>query len=149
MKALSEGITDPKELRKIAGLNTVTAVYRTLDKMSLRREYHDALIRSGVDFDYLVKGVKRICDKSDSDKVRLKGLEILMRSLGVDKYDKVEDTSKSWEETILKLSQDEGHKQLPSPDGGPAEYEVDTPDTPKEEIERRKEDKAFADSFYE
>ena len=44
LKALTQGITDPKELRKISGLGKVADVYRTLDKMALRKEYHKALI---------------------------------------------------------------------------------------------------------
>jgi len=34
---------DPTELKKMIGVKTVAEVYRTLDKLSLRKEYHKAL----------------------------------------------------------------------------------------------------------
>jgi len=148
LKALSEGITDPKDMKKIAGLRTAADVYRTLDKMSLRREYHEALSRCGIDFDYLIGGIKKICDKSDSDKVRLKGFEMLLRSVGLDKYDKIEDTSKNWEDTIIKLSED-GTPMGKSPTADRSDYTVDTPLTPPEEAKKRAEEQALAESFYE
>jgi len=47
--------SDPNELKKMAGLKTVADVYRTLDKLAMRKEYHEALSRQGIDL-----GVKQI-----------------------------------------------------------------------------------------
>lgn len=95
LKALSEGVTDTNELRKMAGLKSAADVYRTFDKMAMRREYHAALAECGIDFKYLVSGLKKICDNSESEKIKLKALEILLKSLGLDKYDKVEEGGRS------------------------------------------------------
>ena len=64
IKALSDGVTDPYELKKIAGLNKVTDVYRSLDKLALRKEYHDALARAGISLDYIVEGIKNFIKDS-------------------------------------------------------------------------------------
>jgi hypothetical protein len=44
---------DPKKLREMIGVKTVAEVYRTLDKMSMRKEYHNALAKSGISFDFI------------------------------------------------------------------------------------------------
>ena len=36
---------DPKKLRDMIGVKTVADVYRTLDKIAMRKEYHEALSR--------------------------------------------------------------------------------------------------------
>ena len=128
LKAISEGITDISDLKKIVGLRSATDVYRTMDKMALRKEYHQALGRAGIDFDYLVAGVKNICDNGSSDKVRLSAFQILLKSLGLDKYMDDGPSIKSWEDTIIELtdknnqikqleeSQNQGSKNLLSID---------------------------------
>jgi hypothetical protein len=153
LKAISEGITDMRELQKITGMRVAADVYRTLDKMALRREYHAALSRCGIDFDYLVGGIKDLCDNSDNAKIKLKGYEVLLRSLGLDKYDKAEDTGKSWEETIISIveknSKDkkEEDKKLELNDGSD-DYEVNIPAIPKDEAEKKAVEKEISDSFY-
>jgi len=37
LKALSSGITDVQELRRLAGLKSAVDVYRTLDKIAIRK----------------------------------------------------------------------------------------------------------------
>lgn len=146
MKAIGEGITDPNDLKKIAGLRTAAELYRTLDKMSLRREYHAALTRSGIDFDYLVGGVKNVCDTADP-KVALKGFEILMRSLGVEKYDKETMSNANWEDTLLKASEAvKAQGILPEPE---EDYTVKEPEVPEAVKEKQVRDKAFSDSYYD
>jgi hypothetical protein len=158
LKAISEGVTNIDELRKIAGMKTATDVYRTLDKMALRREYHAALATNGVDFEYLVKGIKDVCDNGMSDKVRLSGYQTLLKSLGLDKYEKVEDSGKSWEESIIQLTRDnvEEGNLLAEPSEGEDDdvgdlnrmYEVEVPEMPEDEKKRRERDKELSDSFY-
>ena len=53
LKALSQGVTDPQELKKISGLNRIADVYRSLDKLAIRREYHEALVANGVDLVFI------------------------------------------------------------------------------------------------
>jgi len=147
LKAMAEGITDVKDLRKLAGLKTVAEVYRTMDKMSMRREYHNALAALGVDFMYLVGGIKKVCDgKDSSDKDRLKGYDMLLKSVGMDKYEKMEDSGKSWEEAILALAGEGVAKDMSTDAEGV--YEVNAPEIPDDERVKEEEEKKLADSFY-
>ena len=101
LKALSEGVSDVKELKEITGAKTSMEVFRTLDKLSLRREYQAALAKSGLTMDKLVGNLKDLMD-TGSDKVRLGATQTVMKSLGLDKYEKEEDNGKNWEETIRR-----------------------------------------------
>lgn len=147
LKALFEGITDVNELRKLTGMKSAADVYRTLDKLAIRKEYHEALSAGGIDLDYIVNGIKGICDKGQSDSVRLKGYQTLLRSLGLDKYEKMEDTGKSWEETLLKLTDDVQEEQKIIDEIG--EYEVIAPPVPDSAKKRQKKEKEAAKSLYE
>jgi len=102
LKALSQGVTSPQELKRLSGLKTVANVYRTLDKMAIRKEYHDALSRAGISLDYIVNGIKNVCTDAKSEATKLKGLHILLRSLGLDVYDKQEMSGQNWEEVVMK-----------------------------------------------
>lgn len=108
LKALSEGITDIKELRKLAGLRSAADVYRTLDKMAIRKEYHAALTRAGLDLDYLVDNIKGIIDNTDNNITKLKAVQTLLRSLGLDRYEKQEETGKGWEEAVIEAIEKKG-----------------------------------------
>ena len=129
--------SDPIKLRQMLGLRSVAEVYRTLDKLSIRKEYHQALQDLGMTPDAIVKGIKTICETAESDAVRLSGYKTLLQSLGLDKYDKQEEVGTNWEETLLKLSDKEkesGDTTIYD------EYEVIIPETPiKERIRQTKE----------
>jgi len=148
LKALSEGITDPHEMRKVAGLNTVADVYRTLDKLAIRREYHDALARQGVSLDEIVGGIKDLCASGKSDSIRLKAYQTLMRSLGLDKYEKLEESGKTWEEVIIKATED-NKGDIKALDAEFEEYKVNLPETPKADKERQEREKAVGKQLYE
>lgn len=143
LKALSQGITDPKELRKIAGLEKVADVYRTLDKMALRKEYHQALSSAGISFDFIVNGIKQLATGSESDMVKLASFQTLLKSLGLDKYEKLEDSGRSWEEAIIAATDPSEEKVVIE------DYEVKVPEVPEAELKRREEEKKFADELYE
>lgn len=102
LKAMSKGVTDPNELKKIAGLKTIADVYRTLDKMAIRKEFHAALTRSNISLDYIVESLKKIIDSSDSDKIKLTGLTTLLKALGLDKYEEVEGAAGTWQDAVTK-----------------------------------------------
>ena len=102
LKAISGGVTDPKELMKMSGIKTAAGVFRTLDKLAIRKEYHTALQNAGIDLDYVVRGIKNVCENAFKDSTKLDALKVLLKSIGLDKYD-VEDTSgKNWEELVLE-----------------------------------------------
>ena len=133
---------DPKELRKMIGVKAVSDVYRTLDKMQIRREYHEALANSGITFDSIVLGLKDIAENSSSDAVRLKTYGVIMKSIGIDKYDKDDVSSVGWEEALLKA-----RESLPS--GAIKEhYDVIQPVVPEDELRAIESEKVLASKLY-
>ena len=94
--------SDPKKLREMIGVRTVAEVYRTLDKIAIRKEFHGALDRAGISFDFIVNGIQRVASTADKDSDRLKAFEILLKTLGLDKYEESAGASSSWEEELLK-----------------------------------------------
>ncbi len=147
LKALSQGITDPKELKKLAGLSKVADVYRSLDKLAIRKEYHNALVENGVDLNFLVSKLKGLVTTSKSDVVKLASLQTFLKSIGLEKYEKQEDTGKGWEEAILAISGSENNKN--EDEVIKADYEVKTPIVPESELLRQKREKAQGKDLYE
>ncbi len=148
LKALSQGITDPKELKKIAGLSKVADVYRSLDKLAIRKEYHEALARSGVSLDFVVDNLKKLVENSKSDVVKLAGLQTFLKSVGLDKYEKQEESGKGWEEAVLAANAadklEEKKDELIE-----GEYEVKIPQAPEEEIKRQERERKQGRELYE
>jgi hypothetical protein len=140
---------NPQELRRLTGLRTVAEVYRTLDKLALRKEYHEALVRQGIDFDTIVSGIKEVCDQADGTpgglSVKLKGYQTLMKSLGVSEYkENVEGGGKGWEDILVDM--DNGKTLLP---GERPKYEVIEPSKPQGEIDAENAEEELANSLYE
>jgi hypothetical protein len=138
--------SDPQELRKMAGLKTVADVYRTLDKLAIRKEYHEALLRKGIDLDTIIGGIKGIAENSTKDSTRLKAYHIFLKSLGLDEYKESPDEAKqSWED----LLNDVVSKEEVKPKEIEADYEVIIPETPEEEKRKREEEDKIGKSIYE
>ena len=122
---------DPKRLANLIGVKKVAEVYRTLDKLAMRREYHEALSRLGIDFDYILNGFKGVIDSpiaKDADRVT--ALKAILKSVGMDEYKESEDTSGGgWEEVLAQKIEET--KQLQA---GPVaineDYEVIVPAMP-------------------
>ena len=156
IKALSNGVTDPEELRRIAKLDKVADVYRTLDKLAIRKEYHSALSRAGVDLDYIVNGLKEVHEKATSSREKLQALQTFLKSLGLDRYEKNETGSgKTWEELISQAVIKEQEKQTINSgiiDGEVKEdvekYDVVRPEIPPEEKKRQQEEKDMGKELY-
>lgn len=146
LKAMS--ITDdPKKLRQMIGAKSVADVYRTFDKLSMRKEYHRALSKLGVDFDYIAGGIKDICDTAEKDDVRLKGYQTLLKSLGVDSYKDEDGTAQgSWEDVLLKSLEKEEKKVL---DVENKDYEVKMPEIPESVKEQKRLEYEAGKSLYE
>lgn len=148
---MSEGVTNPKELRDIAGLKSVAEVYRTLDKLAIRKEYHQALAKAGVSLDYIVKGFKNLADNAEKDDTRLKSLQSLLKSVGLDKYEKEETAAQGWEEAILKAAE---KKEIDSDnpkmiEGEFEEYKVDVPEVPEDEKKKEEKENKVGRELYE
>lgn len=138
---------DPNELRRLMGMRSVAEVYRTLDKISIRREYHDALARQGLSLDEIITGIRTEALQGDKSSDRIKAWQILLKSLGLDKY---EDSSiaggGSWEEVL----QETIHEQQKSGEEvSEAEYEVVEPELPERVKKIREEEAELTESIYD
>lgn len=140
---------DPKKLKEMMHVKTVAEVYRTLDKLAMRKEYHEALSRAGISFDYITGGIKGIADCADKDDVRLKAFQTLLKSVGMEKYD-VEGTgvSGTWEEVLLKKIEKEKKDDTLKIEG-PTKYAVSIPEIPESERIAQDEEKEMTSSIYD
>lgn len=146
LKAL-QVTSDPKELRKMIGVRTVAEVYRTLDKLAIRKEYHEALAQHGLDLYTIVNGIKDICMTADSDSVRLRGYQTLLKSIGLEEYkESVEESKGGWEEALLEYT--EKNRQIEAPKKT-VDYEVIFPEVPEEEKKRVDREKEAAKGLYD
>jgi len=142
---------DPKVWMKMANLKKMADVYRTLDKLAIRKEYHEALVRKGFDLDKIVDGIKDIAENSSSDSTKLKGYQTILKSLGLDRYEKEDDKGKSWEETIIEHMDKEKKKALEEGEVKTvkADYEVVVPKAPVVEKKKRADEEEAGRSLYE
>lgn len=138
---------DPKKLKEMIGVRTVAEVYRTLDKMAIRKEFHQALDRAGISFDFIVKGIKDVAETSEKSGDRLKAFQILLQTLGLDKYEQESSQGGgSWEDLLLKAADKEGEViALPEPE----DYEVTLPVVPEAVQARQAAEKKASDTFYD
>lgn len=120
---------DPKKLKQLIGVKTVAEVYRTLDKIAMRKEYHASLASNGISFDYIVKGIKGEIDHAEKSSDRLAGLNMLLKSIGLDKYEETAIGGGSWEEALLAIKREKDVKGLPKSDI--VHYEVKEPQMPE------------------
>jgi hypothetical protein len=141
---------DPKKLREMIGVKTVAQVYQTLDKLVMRREYHQTLANLGISFDFIAGGIKSLALSADKDDVKLKAFMALLKSVGMDKYDNDSSSSSgTWEETLLKRIE-EGKKEPAVPQlAASAQYEVKQPDIPESARKSQEEESEMTSSVYE
>ena len=121
---------DPKRLAQMMGVKRVAEVYRTLDKLAMRKEYHGALSRAGIDFDYIVRGFKDAADHAPKYADRVTALKAILKSVGMDEYKETESGGGGgWEEVLAQKIEET--KQLQA---GPValgqDYEVIAPPVP-------------------
>lgn len=143
--------TDPNELKKMIGVKTVAEVYRTLDKIAIRKEYHEALLRNHIDLDSIVKGIKDVCeDNEESGAVKLKGWQMILKSLGLDNYssqDLAKESSSNWEELVKNsVNKIDSPKKEKIIEG---DYEVKFPVQPEAEKVKEKEEEVFGKGLYD
>lgn len=143
--------SDPKKLKDMIGVKTVAEVYRTLDKMAIRKEFHRALDRAGISFDFIVGGIRNIAASAEKDGDRLRALQLLLQTLGLDKYeDSTGAGSGSWEEQLIKAVAKE---QAKLPEGRviappSADYEVVHPEIPESVKEKRESERVLTETLY-
>ena len=140
---------DPKKLREILGVKSVAEVYRTLDKLVMRKEYHEALAKLGLSFEYIAGGIKKIADDGFKDSDKLNAFKTLLKSVGMDEYkENTTALTGTWEETLLKKIEEEkntGVKQL----AAPIQYEVKQPIIPESAKKKQDEEEEMTGSIYD
>lgn len=135
---------DPAKLQQMIGAKTIADVYRTFDKLALRKEYQDALARNNISFDYIVQGIKLIADTGEKDGDKLKALQGLLKSLGLDAYKDAPPASGNWEEFLTNLPKGE-LKELKETE----DYDVVFPEIPESAKKMREEEEEVGKSLYE
>lgn len=142
---------DPKKLRQIIGVKSVAEVYRTLDKIALRKEYHSALSKAGISFDYIVGGLKGIADTGFKDSDKLNAFKVLLKSVGMESYkEEGSGSTGTWEEVLLKKIESEkaDGKNLALPEA-PAKYDVKFPVVPESARKAQEEEREMTSSIYD
>ena len=119
---------DPKKLRELIGVHTVADVYRTLDKIAMRKEYHSALAKAGITFDYIVSGIKTEIETAEKSSDRLAGLNMILKSIGLASYEETALGGGGWEDALLKIKEEAGDKGEVLT---PIEYKVVEPQMPE------------------
>lgn len=137
---------DPKKLREMIGVRTVADVFRTLDKIAMRKEYHKALDKYGISFDYVVEKLKDGIEQSEKSGDRLKALAMLMKSIGIEKYEETSVGGGSWEDALIKASE---QVNIPKQIEEGKEYEVKVPSEPESVRAKREKERTSGKSLYE
>lgn len=142
---------DPKKLREMMGVKTVAEVYRTLDKLAMRKEYHKALSKAGISFDYIVGGIKNIADTGYKDGDKLRAYQTLLKSVGMEKYDSDSvGSAGTWEEELLRSIEAGKNKEGEVPKiSAPAKYDVNQPKIPESARKIQEEEDELTSSIYE
>ena len=131
---------DPSKLMEMTGLKTKAAVFRTLDKLSMQKEYHRSLARHGLDFDFITKGLKSELEAPDAKSAdRISVYKALMKSLGVESYVDSDPGGGDWQEEMV------GKKEEPVLDG---DYEVKPPQIPEGVKKMKEEEHKLGDELY-
>jgi len=121
---------DPQKLKEMIGVKTVAEVFRTLDKISIRRGYHDALEKNGISMDFIVAGIKDIAVGAMRDQDKLNAYKTLLKSVGLDDYNTESGAAQgTWEEILLKKIE-EGKEKEEKAVSVIEEYEVKFPEVP-------------------
>jgi hypothetical protein len=147
LKALTT-TQDPKKLKNMIGVRTVAEVFRTLDKMALRKEYHKALENSGISFEYIIKGIKEVADEAPKFGDRLSALKTLLKSLGVESYDVENQGSGNWESELMRAEPGRAITQADYEDGG-GDYKVNVPMMPSSVSRARDQEKKDVGNIYD
>lgn len=138
---------DMKAAANYAGIHAQAEVYRTLDRIGLRQDYHRALQDEGIDLRYIVRGIKDKAENAELDSVRLAALRMLLTSLGLNRYDVSEEGNKNWEDTLLEIAERKKEVEaLPAPGQG---YNVDVPQMPESVKAQRKQENDLGKELYE
>ena len=136
-----------EDLKKIAEFHSKAEVLRTLDKLAIRKEFHNALVNNNLDLNTITVKLKELCD-DPSGKIKLGTVSLLLKSLGLDKYEVGEQGTKNWEELLLEIYEKEKTTKKIGAQVIEGKYEVKTPKIPQEVIDKKKETSELEKSIY-
>lgn len=101
----------------------------------------------------LVGQLKEIITEASKDETRLHGIQTVLKSVGLEKYETTETEGKDWEGLLLKINEQEQTARLT---GGPSvingttqKYDVVVPAVPESARKKREEDDEIGKSIYE
>jgi len=120
---------DPKQLAAMMGIKRVAEVYRTLDKLAMRREYHEALVQHGIDFSYIVRQFKDVVENGKNSE-KLIALKTLLKSVGMDEYKESSGVADGGWEEILNQKVEKMKSMKAEIVDGTLDYDVEIPQTP-------------------
>lgn len=141
---------DPKKLKEMLHMRSVAEVYRTLDKLAMRKEYHSALTRCGISFDYILKGIKGIAEGGEKDSDKLSAYKALLKSVGMEDYKDSSTVSKgTWEEVLLKKIEEGKNEETASEKVKIPVYSVIQPVVPESVRKAHEEEKQVTSSIYD
>lgn len=135
---------DPKKFKQIIRARAAVDVFRTLDKIAIRKEWHAALERKGIDADVLIDVLKNEMFDAEKSSDRISAAKVLIKSLGLDKYEDSAISGGSWEDEILRVAEG-GNPDVP--DG--EDYTVEEPPIPDSVKKKREEQNELGKSLYE
>ena len=122
--------SDPKVIMQMTGMKKMADLSRTWDKISNRKEYNAALQDLGMDFHWLAKGFKVEAETAEKAGDRIRALQIILKSVGLETYEDVPLDSGSWEDMILRASE-KTLDNLPMLQAPEPDYEVIQPQIPE------------------
>lgn len=140
---------DLDDLKKVAQFHSKTQVLRTLDKLAIRKEFHEALEKYGLDIQSIVRELKEICMNSEREDTRLRGLQTVLRAVGLEKYEVAESVKNDWEELLLKIGESENKQLEPGTKAKDIIYEVTEPAIPDSAKQQLQKDRTVGGSIYE
>ena len=131
--------SDPDELKRMVGIRTKAELFRTLDKLALRKEYHQALQHNGIDLDSIIGNMKKISEDADSStkglSLKLNVEKTFLRSLGLDEYKEAPmEATRTWEDIVRKQIESAEGKENNQKYNNKNEYEyyeVEAPEVPE------------------
>lgn len=144
LKGMLMNAGDVKQAAKYAGIRTMAEAFRTLDQLSLRKSFYESLDSHDITLDYIVKHIKDLVEGADLDSVKLKALQVLLKTLGLDNYSDEEKGSKGWEDTLIKALQVKEANTIET-----QAYEVKIPKMPESEVEKRNKENKLGKELYE
>ena len=76
----------------------------------MRKEYHTALAKIGLDFNYIAEKLKNEINTASKSSDRLAGISILLKSIGLDRYTETSIAGGGWEEVLLQMKSGDKNK---------------------------------------